>query len=135
MKDFEVNNDTKVVLYIKGCYGCDRDNKYGPIHQFVIDKRIPLGNFSVRRIELDPDWQEFVKKLDIELPIVLFENADGNQLAINYDEFVKTIQDAKDESAKPQAEQSAAGAELEESPVAPSKKRKKPKNAGKANES
>ena len=98
MKDFMINQDTKVTLYLKECYGCDRAGKYTPLHQFIINHQIKLTNFIVKRIELNPIWQQEANSFDIELPLVVFENEDGEREAITYSEFLDR---QNERSAKP----------------------------------
>lgn len=50
--------------------------------------QIKLTNFTVKRIELNPDWQQEANSFDIELPLVVFENEDGEREAITYSEFL-----------------------------------------------
>ena len=96
-----INQDTKVTLYLKECYGCDRAGKYTPLHQFIINNQIKLTNFTVKRVELNPDWQQEASSFDIELPLVVFENEDGEREAITYSEFLD--RQSKRKSAKPKS--------------------------------
>mgnify|MGYP000943988982 CR=1 FL=1 len=66
----------------------DRAGKYTPLHQFIINNQIKLTNFIVKRIELNPTWQQEANSFDIELPLVVFENEDGEREAITYSEFL-----------------------------------------------
>lgn len=111
MKNFTVNPDTKITLYLKECYGCDRKGKFDPIRRFILDHQIKLANFIPKRIELNPTWQEEALLLDMELPALVFENEDGDRKAMTYSEFVKTQskKSRKKGSAKPR--NAAKGAE------------------------
>ena len=91
MTSFTINPDTKVTLYLKECYGCDRTGKFDPIRRFILDRHIKLANFIVKRIELNPTWQQEALLLDMELPAVVFENEDGDREAMPYSEFVKKV--------------------------------------------
>ena len=88
MKGFIIDKDTKITLYLKECYGCDREEKYTPLHQFILEHQIKLTNFIVKRIELNPDWQQEARVFEIELPLLVFENEPGERMAIAYSEFL-----------------------------------------------
>lgn len=117
MRNFTISPDTKITLYLKECYGCDRKGKFDPIRRFVLDHQIKLANFMPKRIELNPTWQEEALSLDMELPALVFENEDGEREAMPYSEFVKKINKTQSKtskkkgSAKPR--NTAKGAELE----------------------
>lgn len=106
MKKFTIDQDTKITLYLKECYGCDRSGKYTPLHQFILDHQIKLTNFIVKRIELDPTWQQEALAFDIELPLLVFENEDGEKVVIAYSEFFD--KQSKRKSAKPKTKSKGA---------------------------
>lgn len=135
MNDFVVDAGTKVTLYLKECYGCDRWNKYGPLHDFLNDHKIGIYNghngvlennglFMVKRIELNPKWQQEAAALEVDLPALLFEHPNGEREAITYNEFIRKLNEQK-ESAKPAKAGSRVG---NESPTAPSSKKKGKRN-------
>lgn len=109
MKDFTIDQDTKITLYLKECYGCDRSGKYTPLHQFILDHQIKLTNFVVKRIELNPTWQQEALAFDIELPLLVFENEDGEKVVIAYSEFLD--KQGGRESAKPKTKSKGAVSE------------------------
>lgn len=78
----------KIELWTKDCYGCDRHGKYTAIRQYIIDNNIPLKNFKVKRIQLDPNWTREALTFDVELPLLRFEQDDGEIKMINYDEWI-----------------------------------------------
>ena len=88
MRNFIIDSDTKITLYLKECYGCDRNKKYTPLHQFILDHQIELTNFIVKRIELNPVWQQEASSFEFELPLLVFENKDGDKSAIVYSDFL-----------------------------------------------
>lgn len=91
MKDFIVDQDTKITLYLKECYGCDRYGKYTPLHQFILSRHIKLDNFIVKRIELNPDWQKEAFAFEMELPLLVLENSSAEKIVITYSEFLDQI--------------------------------------------
>lgn len=82
----------KIELWTKDCYGCDRHGKYAAIRQYILDSGIPLKNFSVKRIQLDPKWTREALNCDVGLPLLRFEQDDGEIKMINYDEWLKQQQ-------------------------------------------
>lgn len=107
---FTIKPDTKITLYLKECYGCNKNNKYAPLRQFILDNKIKLDNFVVKRIELNPDWQKEAFALEIELPLLVFESSNGKKTAIAYSEFLKKI-NKQGGCAKPRTK--SKGAELD----------------------
>lgn len=107
---FTIKPDTKITLYLKECYGCNKNNKYAPLKQFILDNRISLNNFIVKRIELNPDWQKEAFAFEIELPFLVFESNNGKKIAIAYSEFLKRT-NKQGGCAKPKAK--PEGAELD----------------------
>lgn len=79
----------KIELWTKDCYGCDRHGKYTAIRQYIIDNHIPLKNFEVKRIQLDPRWTKEAIAFDVELPLLRFDDEKGNITMINYDEWLR----------------------------------------------
>lgn len=106
MKDFTINTDTKITLYIKECFGCDRNNKYSPLRQFILEHQVKLQNFIVKRIELSPDWQKEAFNFEMELPILVFENKNDGKMVITYSEFLYKLK--KGVSAKPRSKAKGA---------------------------
>lgn len=94
MKDFTIEPDTKITLYLKECYGCDRNGKYDPLRRFILDHKVKLTNLVIKRVELDLDWQKEALLLEMELPALLFNNGD-QKYAITYSEFLRKIKQDK----------------------------------------
>lgn len=109
MKDFTVDKDTKITLYLKECYGCDREEKYTPLHQFILEHQIKLVNFVVKRIGLDPDWQQEAHAFEIELPLLVFENESGEKMAIAYSEFLDRQSKRRSAKLRRKAEGAVSG--------------------------
>lgn len=82
----------KIELWTKDCYGCERNGRYTAIRQYIIDNGIPLKNFSVKRIQLDPNWTKEALASDVELPLIRFEEDNGGVKMVNYDEWLRQRQ-------------------------------------------
>lgn len=106
MRNLNLDQDTKITLYLKECYTCDT-SKYTPLHRFIIDQQLKMTNFIVKRVEVNLEWQQEARSLDMELPAVVFENKRGDKYAITYLEFLRKLKnrrsDSKGGSAKPKA--------------------------------
>lgn len=88
MKDFKINETTKITLYLKECFGCAQNYKYAPLRQFILNHMIRLDDFMVKRIELNPDWQKEALAFGVELPFLVFNNTDGKRKVITYKRFL-----------------------------------------------
>ena len=60
MKNFTVNPDTKITLYLKECYGCDRKGKFDPIRRFILD--------PTDRAKIIYAYQNANSLLDVNIP-------------------------------------------------------------------
>ena len=90
-----VEDIARITLYHTGCIGCDRQNKYGPLHKFILHNSLPLSILTYKRIELNPKWREEAKDITefikAELPVLslthkYFEN---ESRIISYTDFIK----------------------------------------------
>lgn len=84
-----MSSTTKIELWTNDCYGCDRYGKYDAIRRYVIESGIPLQNFAVKRVILNPDWQQEAESLGVEVPFVKFINEKGEKMTIPYSNFEK----------------------------------------------
>ena len=100
--DKEKNNNVaqyeSLELWLNECYGCDRKGKYDTIRRFVIDNRIPLANFSVKRAILDPKWLEEARMIEnslgIKMPFVRLKDKKGEIITMNFTGWKKAYQQA-----------------------------------------
>lgn len=76
----------KVELWTNDCYGCDRHGKYDAVRDWVIKNGLPLANFAVKRIVLNPDWQQKAEQIGIEPPFVKFITEKGETI-MSYEQF------------------------------------------------
>lgn len=84
-----MSSTTKIELWTNDCYGCDRHGKYDAIRHYVLENGIPLQNFAVKRVILNPDWQAEAESLAVEVPFVKFINEKGEKMVIPYSNFEK----------------------------------------------
>lgn len=85
-------------LWLNECYGCDRKGKYDCIRQFIINERIPLANFCVKRTILDSKWVEEARRvknsLGIDLPFVRLTNKKGEVITMNFAQWKQAYWEA-----------------------------------------
>lgn len=81
----------RIELYHKHCYGCDRNNDYEPLNQFIIRNRLPLDTLVIKRIETNPEWQEEAKEIGLDLPFLRITKTDGSVDNIYYPEWRKKM--------------------------------------------
>ena len=97
-KNTNVAQYESLELWLNECYGCDRKGKYDSIRRFVIDNRIPLANFSVKRAILDPKWLEEARMIEnslgIKMPFVRLKDKKGEIITMNFTEWKKAYQQA-----------------------------------------
>lgn len=97
-KNTNVAQYESLELWLNECYGCDRKGKYDTIRRFVIDNRIPLANFSVKRAILDPKWLEEARMIEnslgIKMPFVRLKDKKGEIITMNFTEWKKAYQQA-----------------------------------------
>lgn len=79
----------KITLYLKECYGCDRENKFRPLQRFIVDKKLPLDSLDIRRTILNPTWKKEAEALGLGLPCLVIEYDNGKNRAVNYEKWVK----------------------------------------------
>lgn len=77
----------KIELWLNECYGCDRKGKFDPLHRFILDNNIPLGNFIVKRTILKPEWQKEAEQSGVELPALKIIGEKGVEI-VNYKEWL-----------------------------------------------
>jgi hypothetical protein len=90
----KVKEITKITLYLKGCYGCDRFDKFGQLRKFILKNQLPLDILTIKRVELNPEWVLECERFDKELPVVAIEFNDGepeSMEAMTYEEFLEQI--------------------------------------------
>ena len=85
----KITDITKITLYTKGCYGCDRYDEFRPLRQFVILNQLPLGVLVVKRIETSLKFQREAESLGKSLPAVVIERDDEDSEALSFGEFLK----------------------------------------------
>jgi hypothetical protein len=90
---------TRITLYLRECYGCDKHNKFGPLRNFIISNQLPLNVLVIKRIELNRKWQEEAKELGKELPIIMIDYTKA-YTAMTYDEFLRQLIKPKKPRAK-----------------------------------
>ena len=82
-----IDKKTRITLYHTGC---DCRNEFATLHQFIVQRGVPLDNYIAKRIELNRDWQEERLNYDLKLPFVVFERED-EKLAMTYKELMEVI--------------------------------------------
>ena len=98
----KITNITKITLYTKGCYGCDRHDEFRPLRQFVILNQLPLGVLLPKRIETSLKFQREAESLGKSLPAVAIER-DGEDLeTLSYNEFLKKYKSKIEQKKKKQ---------------------------------
>lgn len=81
-----------IELFTKDCYGCDRKGRYNAIRDYVVAKSLPLSDFVVKRIQLNPDWVKEAEEIGVELPFLRFTSEKEGTRVINYDEWLKELE-------------------------------------------
>lgn len=113
-----ISGITKIKLYVKGCYGCDRDGKFTPLHRFILHNSFPLNTLIVKRIETNRKWATEADALGKGLPAVEIDFNNAKSIALSYDEFLEKYRLVEKPKRKRKSSATTSGAD-ERAPDAP----------------